>query len=161
MSSFVSASYILPLPWKIPVPSTCSPPPHPLGLWARPSKQGCSVQGCALSEDLISGFVTSEGAGGDSEEGKQRELLRDRGGWIDGWWLDSQRDDGRWIKGEIERDCRQRCCCWAPHISLWVTLTSVWTKYTAISQHRQAHHTLWNTGPRKVKPANIPCSQSS
>lgn len=40
--------------------------------------------------------------------GETEGVIERQGGWIDGWRLDSQRDDGRWIKGEIERDCRQR-----------------------------------------------------
>lgn len=156
MSSFVSASCILPLPRKIPVSPTHPPSLHLLilVLWSLPSEQGRSVQGCVLSGNLISEFVTSEGGRGDSERGKQRESLKE-GRWIDGWRGDSQRDDRKWIKGEIERDCRHRavwhrqtvlfCCLWAAQIALCVTPTMLWSKYTAISQHRQASCTRKNS----------------
>lgn len=60
--------------------------------------------------------------GGETEGAIERE-----GEWIDGWREDSQRDDRRWIKGEIERDCRQRAVwqCYSAAAELHTSLC-VW-----------------------------------
>lgn len=110
-----------------------------------PSEQGHSVQGCALSEDLISEFVTSEGAGGDSGEGKtEGSIETERGWWIDGWWEDSQRDDRRWIKGRIEGDCRQKAVwqCYSAAALLQTLPCFGLNTQQSVSTDRLATHTV-------------------
>lgn len=147
MSSFVSATYILPLPWKNTrvVDSTASSPsPHPLitPLWTRlQCPRLCAIRGPHIWVCDIRGSKRRQW-GGETEGIIERE-----GGWIDG--RNSQWDDRRWIKGKIEMGCRQRgvwqSCSAAPYSALYVTPTFLWTKHTGITLFRQSSYTHFET----------------
>lgn len=135
------------------IDSLASPPSsHPL-ITPLPNKAAVSKAVCYQRTSYLNLWHQREEE--ETVRGGNRGSHWKRGGWIDGWRGDSQRDDRRWIKGEIERGRRHRavwhrqtvlfCCLWAPRIALCVTPTMLWTKYTAISQHRQARHTHIHT----------------
>ncbi len=176
MSSFVSASFSTSENTPAVDSLAFSPSSHPL-ISPLQTRLQCPRL-CAIREPHI-WICDIRGRKRRQWRGKQRESFKE-GRWIDGWRGDSQRDDRRWIKGEIERDCRHRdvwhrqtelfCCLWASQTALCVTHTMLWTQYTAISQHRQASHArahththahTQNTDPLKVTHANIPCPESS
>lgn len=180
MSLFVSVSYISPATLENTL--VASLPSIFLSLssdHSKPSKQGHSVSGYVPSENLISELLTSERERKKTVSEKLRESGERGERWIDGKEERSQRNDRRWIKGVIERDCRHRalwhrqtmlfCCLWASQISLCVTPSMLWSKYTVITQHRQAcqthtqrkTHTETLAGNLKAKHASVPCTESS